>query len=101
MSNGPRDIAGLWTWHLVGFSTITSNFCDAYDVCEKVKRLKAPIKTVFGGVHASWGKDSLLQKYGEIDFIIAGEGEYSFCKLASGESMFFDRRPVFPKWRVN
>ena len=70
---------------IVGFSTITSNFCDAYDVCEKVKRLRTPIKTVFGGVHASWGKDSLLQKYGEIDFIIAGEGEYSFCKLASGE----------------
>jgi radical SAM superfamily enzyme YgiQ (UPF0313 family) len=70
---------------IVGFSTITSNFCDAYDVCEKVKRLKAPIKTVFGGVHASWGKDALLKKYGEIDFIIAGEGEYSFCKLASGE----------------
>jgi Fe-S oxidoreductase len=83
----------------VGFSTITSNFYDAYDVCEKIKRLEASIKTVFGGVHVSWGKGALLEKFGAIDFIIAGEGEYSFCKLASGapfssiEGLYFRNGP--------
>jgi radical SAM superfamily enzyme YgiQ (UPF0313 family) len=71
---------------IVGFSTITSNFYDAYDVCEKVKRLKASITTVFGGAHASWGKDALLKKFKAIDCIVAGEGEYSFSKLAAGAS---------------
>jgi anaerobic magnesium-protoporphyrin IX monomethyl ester cyclase len=70
---------------ILGFSTITSNFYDAYDVCEKVKRQNANVKTVFGGVHASWGKETLLKKYEAIDYVVAGEGEYSFCKLAAGE----------------
>lgn len=83
----------------VGFSTITSNFLDAYDVCEKVKRLNASIITVFGGAHASWGKEALLKNHEAIDCIIAGEGEGSFCKLAGGiersaiEGLFFRNGP--------
>jgi len=85
---------------MVGFSTITSNFYDAYDVCEKIKRLKASIETVFGGVHASWGKGALLKKFGAIDYTIAGEGEYSFCNLAAGaplssiEGLYFRNGPL-------
>lgn len=69
---------------IVGFSAITSAFLDACEVARLVKQKKEKIATVFGGVHASWGKERMLQRFPEIDFVIAGEGEYSILKLASG-----------------
>jgi anaerobic magnesium-protoporphyrin IX monomethyl ester cyclase len=69
---------------MVGFSAITSAFLDAYDVCEKVKQTRENIRTVFGGVHASWGKASLLQRFPAIDCIVAGEGEFALRDLAAG-----------------
>jgi len=62
--------------------------------CVKRSTAEDPIKTVFGGVHASWGKDSLLQKYGEIDFIIAGKANTLFVNLPR-RAMFFDRSLYF------
>ena len=73
-----------WNPDMVGFSTITSNFLDAYDVCEKIKRLRPHIQTVFGGVHVSWGKDAILEKFEAIDYVATGEGEYALSHLASG-----------------
>ena len=71
---------------MVGFSAITSSFLDAYDVCLQVKEIRESICTVFGGVHVSWGEERVLRDYSAIDVVISGEGEYSFLKLANGES---------------
>jgi anaerobic magnesium-protoporphyrin IX monomethyl ester cyclase len=70
---------------IAGFSTITSNFNDAYDVCQKIKRRDSSITTVLGGVHASWGKDRLLEKFDAIDIVVAGEGEAAMCEIAAGK----------------
>ena len=48
---------------MIGFSTTTSAFLDAYDVCLKVKEISPDIKTVFGGVHVSWGKEKILEAF--------------------------------------
>lgn len=69
---------------LVGFSAITSAFDDAYDCCTIVKQLHPRVITVFGGVHASWGKGLLLEKYPAIDYIVDGEGEEVLRLLAEG-----------------
>lgn len=69
---------------MVGFSAITSSFLDAYDVCGKVKDLLPQAITVFGGSHASWGKERLLKDYPDMDALIAGEGEYAMRDLADG-----------------
>ncbi len=65
----------------VGFSATTLGFLDAYDVCSKVKQLESSIKTVFGGVHVSWGKNKIIEDYPLIDYVIDGEGEYAFRDL--------------------
>ncbi len=70
----------------IGFSTITSNFLNAYEICEAIKEKNADILTVFGGVHVSWGKETILENFPAIDFVIAGEGEYAFLKIAKGEN---------------
>jgi anaerobic magnesium-protoporphyrin IX monomethyl ester cyclase len=76
-----------WNPDIVGFSTITSNFQDAYSVCEAIKRSNPNVQTVFGGPHVSWGKDLILRRFEAIDRVIAGEGEYSFRALASGRPL--------------
>ncbi|HEX2955321.1 MAG TPA: radical SAM protein [Chitinispirillaceae bacterium] len=71
----------------VGFSAVTVAFMDAYDVCIKIKEKASSIKTVFGGVHASWGKGELLKKFGAIDYIVAGEGEFALLSIVEGKEL--------------
>ena len=71
---------------MIGFSTTTSAFLDAYDVCLKVKEISPDIKTVFGGVHVSWGKEKILESFPAIDYVIAGEGETAIRMLADGSN---------------
>ncbi len=71
---------------LVGFSATTSGFPDAYDCCRIVKGLQPEVLTVFGGVHASWGREQLLEEYPAIDYLIAGEGEEVLRRLADGDT---------------
>ena len=54
----------------VGFSTLTSNFLDAYNVCRGVKESRDKTQTVFGGVHVSWGRETILEHFPAIDFIV-------------------------------
>lgn len=68
----------------VGLSSITSSFLDAYEVARLTKLKSAAIQTVFGGVHVSWGKEFILKNFPDIDFVVAGEGEYSMLKLVNG-----------------
>ncbi|HEX7510463.1 MAG TPA: radical SAM protein, partial [Chitinivibrionales bacterium] len=92
-----------WKPDLVGFSAITSNFLDAYEVCEKIKTLAPSIITVFGGVHVSWGRESVLQNFEAVDIILTGEGEQSLSQLASGAPLgsipgaYFRNGPLIEK----
>jgi radical SAM superfamily enzyme YgiQ (UPF0313 family) len=78
-----------------GFSAITASFLDACDVARRVKEKRDRTAIVFGGPHVSWGKDRILSRFPALDFVIAGEGEHSFRKLADGaphreiEGMYF------------
>jgi radical SAM superfamily enzyme YgiQ (UPF0313 family) len=67
---------------MAAFSAITPAFYDALDVCRKVKRLDDSVFTVFGGAHASWAQALLLERFGEIDACVAGEGEGAMTALA-------------------
>lgn len=69
---------------VVGFSAITYSFHDAYGICEKIKKSNDSIKTIFGGVHVSWGKTLILKHFPAIDVVIAGEGEYAFLNYIEG-----------------
>lgn len=71
---------------MVGFTATTSGFPDAADLCSRIKERRSEIMTVFGGVHASWGRERLLKHYPAIDYIVSGEGEYAMGRLAEGDS---------------
>ncbi|MDR3090290.1 MAG: B12-binding domain-containing radical SAM protein [Desulfobulbaceae bacterium] len=71
---------------LLGFSTTTSAFLDAYQLTESIKKIKPNLKTVFGGVHVSAIGGDLLRQFPEIDFLVMGEGERTLSELASGKN---------------
>jgi anaerobic magnesium-protoporphyrin IX monomethyl ester cyclase len=74
----------LWRPDLLGISAITPAFIDAYDVCRRVKEQLPQTRTVFGGVHVSWGRERILAGYPTIDCVVAGEGERPMAALALG-----------------
>ena len=72
---------------MVGFSTTTSSFLDAYDITEKIKSINNRIKIIFGGVHVSALQKELLEKFSMIDVLGPGEGEITISELASGKDL--------------
>ncbi len=82
------------------FSAVTSAFDDAHDVCRRVKELQDSIRTVFGGAHVSWGREQILARFQAVDYVVAGEGEFSLLKLVEGrppetiEGLYYRDGPV-------
>ncbi|MCJ7772368.1 MAG: B12-binding domain-containing radical SAM protein [Desulfobacterales bacterium] len=71
---------------IVGFSTTTSSFLDAYDLATSLKQTYPEIKTIFGGAHISAMGEMILETYQNIDMLCIGEGEMTFSELAKGKS---------------
>lgn len=69
---------------IVGFTSVTSSFMNAYYLAEAIKQQTPQIKIVFGGVHVSALRSKILEKFPAIDFVITGEGEKAFADLATG-----------------
>jgi anaerobic magnesium-protoporphyrin IX monomethyl ester cyclase len=69
---------------LIGFSTTTSGFLDAYDLAGRLKSIHPEIQTVFGGVHVSAMGEELLKRFQHIDYLCLGEGEETMAELAAG-----------------
>lgn len=70
----------------IGFSCTTSTFLDGVRLAQIAKSVISEIQVVFGGVHVSALKESLLQQYPVIDYIVVGEGEETICQLLSVSS---------------
>lgn len=69
---------------VVGISNIfSSGFREALQVAEVIKEINPEIITVIGGPHPSALPADVLQHH-EIDYVVLGEGEYSFKALLRG-----------------
>jgi radical SAM superfamily enzyme YgiQ (UPF0313 family) len=69
---------------LVGFTAVTSGFLNAYRLAEAIKQLSPEIIVVFGGVHVSALRGTILASFRAIDFVVTGEGEKAMAELAAG-----------------
>lgn len=66
---------------VVGVSNLfSSGFREALQVTSLVKKISREIITVMGGPHPSALPEEVLE-YKEVDFVVLGEGEYSFKEL--------------------
>ncbi|MEK7197272.1 MAG: radical SAM protein [Nitrospirota bacterium] len=72
---------------MAGFTATTSGFIDAYRIAEALKNADPGINIIFGGVHVSALRGSILENFPCIDYVINGEGEKAMAELAAGASL--------------
>lgn len=65
----------------VGISAYTENIVSAFEIADILKRINNGLKIILGGSHVSALPEEALRENGNIDFVIAGEGEKSFPML--------------------
>jgi anaerobic magnesium-protoporphyrin IX monomethyl ester cyclase len=74
---------------VVGLSILHANRWGGIEIARLAKMVDPGIRTVFGGIGASLLWEHFLTHFPEIDFIVIGEGEYTFASLvdslASGD----------------
>jgi radical SAM superfamily enzyme YgiQ (UPF0313 family) len=66
---------------VIGFSIIHANRWGGIEVARIAKRIDPKIQIVFGGIGASFLWEHFLTHFPEIDFVVIGEGEYSWAFL--------------------
>ncbi len=66
---------------LLGFSVLNANRWGAISIAKLAKEINPAIKTVFGGVGATFLWEHLLRHFPWLDFVVLGEGETTFEEL--------------------
>lgn len=66
---------------VIGFSIMHANRWGGIEVARIAKRIDPRVQIVFGGIGASFLWEHFLTHFPEIDFVVIGEGEYSFLNL--------------------
>ena len=66
---------------IIGITSYTFNFSVADEIIKEIKKFDSRIITVMGGVHASALPEDILKDNPALEFIVVGEGEYTFLEL--------------------
>lgn len=66
---------------VIGFSIVNGNRWGAIEIARTAKKMDPKVKIVFGGIGAHFLWEHFLNHFPEIDYIVLGEGEYSFLNL--------------------
>ncbi len=79
-----------WQPSIVGIGGTTATRTGAFAIARTVKEELPEVPTVYGGTHATFPAADTLNSIPQIDYVIRGEGEFSFSKfctpIRSGES---------------
>ncbi len=66
---------------IVGVTSYTFNFSAAKKIVKEIKKVKRDCIIVMGGVHVSSLPKETFESVHELDFIVIGEGEFTFLEL--------------------
>jgi anaerobic magnesium-protoporphyrin IX monomethyl ester cyclase len=66
---------------VIGFSILQANRWGGIEIARIAKQIDPEVKIVFGGVSATFLWKHFLTHFPEIDFVVMGEGEYTFLHL--------------------
>ncbi|MEW6587498.1 MAG: radical SAM protein, partial [Nitrospirota bacterium] len=66
---------------VIGFSIVHANRWGGIDIARIAKKILHGVKIVFGGIGATFLWEHLLKNFKEIDYVVLGEGEYTFLEL--------------------
>lgn len=76
-----RDYLRSQRPRVVGITSFTFNFSNTVRILQEVKRAVPDVVTVMGGVHASALTKDILESTSSLDYIVMGEGEFTFLEL--------------------
>jgi radical SAM superfamily enzyme YgiQ (UPF0313 family) len=68
---------------IIGFSILQANRWGGIEIAGIAKRVYPKIKIVFGGVTPTFLWKHFLTHFPDIDFVVIGEGEYTFLNLVT------------------
>ncbi len=66
---------------VIGFSIVNGNRWGALDIARVAKQIDPRVLIVLGGVGATFLWEHFLTHFSDVDFVVIGEGEYTFLKL--------------------
>jgi anaerobic magnesium-protoporphyrin IX monomethyl ester cyclase len=66
---------------IIGFSILQANRWGGIEIARIAKQILPKVKIVFGGVTPTFLWKHFLTHFPEIDFVVIGEGEYTFLNL--------------------
>jgi anaerobic magnesium-protoporphyrin IX monomethyl ester cyclase len=66
---------------IIGISILHANRWGGLDIARVAKKADPDVKIIFGGVGATFLWKHFLTHFKEVDFVVIGEGEYSFLNL--------------------
>ena len=69
---------------LVGITCLTPGRKKALEVARMAKVFDSSVKIIMGGVHPTIMYRQMLEHYPFVDYIVLGEGEYTFLEIALG-----------------
>ncbi len=67
---------------IIGFSILHANRWGGIEIAQIAKKLNPAVKIVFGGIGPTSLWQHLLTNFNVIDFVVIGEGEFTFLSLA-------------------
>jgi radical SAM superfamily enzyme YgiQ (UPF0313 family) len=76
-----REILARERPRIIGFSILHANRWGGIDIARIAKELDPDVKIVFGGPGATFLWNHLLTHFRDVDYVVIGEGEYSFLRL--------------------
>ncbi len=76
-----RDILSRERPQVVGFSILHANRWGGIDIAGIAKEIDPGLKVVFGGPGATFLWSHLLTHFPDVDYVVIGEGEYTFLRL--------------------
>ena len=66
---------------IIGFSILNANRWGGIEIARIAKQINPQVKNIFGGVSAAFLWKHFLTHFPELDYIVIGEGEYTFLNL--------------------
>ncbi len=66
---------------IIGFSILHANRWGGIEIARIAKKINPDVKIVFGGIGATFLWHHFLTHFPEVDYVVLGEGEYSFLRL--------------------
>jgi radical SAM superfamily enzyme YgiQ (UPF0313 family) len=83
---------------IIGFSILHANRWGGIEIARVAKRMNPEVKIIFGGVGATFLWEHILSNFPDVDFVVMGEGEYTFLalveKIGLGYSDFKDIKEI-------